>query len=214
MHWGVGNHGGVWINRDQLHADRGEGDQGQFDVLHPEGDADDGHEAGEGGAEVTDRQPPARQQEPEHIANHPQGAGAEVGAAGQFAAADRFAAEGPEGEVADHETAAGPGQTHDGQGGQQTRQPPTQAHHQSAANEPDRVQPKAQHRPRPAGVRLGRAGAHATRPWGEDGVQNVILTRGVRGPAGEAAGGGAESAAGRPHRSAAVLRAGTAMRAG
>ena len=96
-------------HRHHLHADRGKCDQRQLDVLDPEGNADDRHEAGHCGGEVADRQPPARHQKPDHVAHHPEGSGPEVVASGELPPAHGLIPKRPEGVVADHK--AGPGRS-------------------------------------------------------------------------------------------------------
>ena len=71
---------------------------------------DDADEAGQGRAEVTDRQPPASYDEPQHIAHQPQGARAEIMATVQFTSVYGFLTERPEREIANHKTGTRPGQ--------------------------------------------------------------------------------------------------------
>jgi hypothetical protein len=52
---------------------------------------------------VADCQPPAGQQEPDHIAQQPKGPGAEVTSAGELPSAHRLVLEEPKGSVANRE---------------------------------------------------------------------------------------------------------------
>jgi hypothetical protein len=112
---------------------------GQFQVLHSEGDADDGEGTGDGRAHMAQRQPQAGEHEPQHIAHRAQRAGAHVALPRQQLAADGLLAEGEERELADHEGRTGPGNAHDGDEGQQPEQPPAQAHEGAAEDEPEEV---------------------------------------------------------------------------
>ena len=94
---------------------------------------------------MADRQPPTGHQEPDHIADEPQGTVGQVGATGEIAAADRLLAEGPEGEIRDSKAGTSPGKTHDRDRCQHPRQPPAQTHHESPQHEPEHVQQEAEH---------------------------------------------------------------------
>jgi len=114
-------------------------------VLNPEGNAHDAHEAGEGGAEVADRQPPAGHQKPEHIADQPQRPGAQITASTQLLAVHGFLPERPEREPADHKAGARPGQPDDRDRAQQPGQPPAQGHHEPSEHNPEDVEQCADH---------------------------------------------------------------------
>src|SRR5262249_41197185 len=69
----------------------------------------------------------------------PEPAGAEVVAAGQISAADRFPAERKEREAAQHEARAHPRDAHDRDEHDQPGEPPRKAHEEAAEDEPEEV---------------------------------------------------------------------------
>jgi len=89
--------------REPPAADRRQGNQGQLDVLDS-GDADIVTKPRPGRKvtwPIASTSPPAENQIT--LPTKPQGAGAQVSAAGEFASADRLVANGPERKIADHE---------------------------------------------------------------------------------------------------------------
>src|SRR5437762_5779466 len=105
-----------------------------------EGNADDGDEAKDSDTEMGDRQPDARQQEPDDIADEAERAGADILLARQLVAVDRLIAEGQEGEMRDVEGGAAPGNADDGDEHDEGGQKPGEPHQQSAADQPEKIE--------------------------------------------------------------------------
>jgi hypothetical protein len=69
------------IRRDDHPADRPQRENRQLEVRPGERDADYGNREGHGGNKVAKREPPARQHQPDQIAQKTRGAGSKVGSA-------------------------------------------------------------------------------------------------------------------------------------
>ena len=114
-------------------------------MLDAEGNANDADEAGESAAEVTQSQPPARHNEPDHIAQNADGASSQICSALEVSSVDGLSAEGPKGETADHPATAGPGKTHHRDGAQHCNEPPAQRHGQASQDDPQQVEQGSEH---------------------------------------------------------------------
>jgi hypothetical protein len=108
-------------------------------VLYPERDADDGDEASTRCDYVADCEPNASDQEPEDVANHSEGAGADILNATELGTADCFFAKGQECELPYYKAGLSPGNANNGDGTNQAGKPPPEAHPQTAKNEPQKV---------------------------------------------------------------------------
>jgi hypothetical protein len=146
-----------------LQANRSQGNQRQLDVLDAKGDADNRDETGQCRSEVANRQPPARQHKPDHVADQPQRSGAEIHLSGELTPAHGLISKRPQGVVADHKASPGPGDADDRDRRHKPGQPPTEAHHNAPQNEPENVEQKAQHRIIRGAPSLTKGGASAAR---------------------------------------------------
>lgn len=120
-------------------ADGAQGQGSQLDVLPGEGDADDGHGAGQGREQMPAGDPDTAEQQPDDIAHGAQRAGADVAFTGEDVAGDRHAAEGHEGETGHHEAGPAPGDTDDADEAEHARDAPEQAGTQTEGEEPENI---------------------------------------------------------------------------
>lgn len=84
----------------------------------------DGDKAGQGVGQVAYRQPNPEQQEPDNVADHTQGTGAQVFAARESVAADMFLTEGPECQFTYDKAGAAEWDTYDTDKTEQADKPP------------------------------------------------------------------------------------------
>src|SRR5690349_13942361 len=80
-------------DRHDLLADRPQGKAGELEMRPGEGDADDRHRQEHRGDEVAEREPPAREHEPDDVADDAERAGAGIALAGHRVTAHRLRAE-------------------------------------------------------------------------------------------------------------------------
>jgi len=105
-----------------------------------EGDADDADEADDADDEMGQRQPDPGEDEPDHIADEAQRAGADILLARQLVAADRLIAEGEEGVDRDVERRPPPGNADDRDEHDQRGDEPADAELEAAEDEPEDVE--------------------------------------------------------------------------
>lgn len=120
-------------------ADGAQGQGRQLDVLPGEGDADDGHGAGQGREQVAAGDPDAAKQQPDDVAHRAQRAGADVAFTGEDVTGDRHAAEGHEGETGHDEAGPAPGDADDADEAEHARDAPEQAGAQTEGEEPEDI---------------------------------------------------------------------------
>src|SRR6202035_1742964 len=113
---------------------------GELDMRPGEGNADDGHRKNDRGDEMAKRQPPARQHQPDQIADQPERPGADIGAAGEAVAAHRLLAERQQRIGRDIERGLRPGQADDGDAHDEAGAHPAKRHPQAAEDNPEDVQ--------------------------------------------------------------------------
>ncbi len=113
-------------------------------MLNAERDADDGDEAGQRRGDVADGQPDPDQHEPDDVANQPHGAGAHVAQPRHGLAVDCLLAKREEGEGADDEAGASPGDADEGDETEQSGQPPGQPHEDASQYEPEQIEQEAE----------------------------------------------------------------------
>ena len=114
-------------------------------MLNAKWDSDDGDEAGQSRAQMPDREPQARDQEPQHISDQTNRPCPQIALAGELLSVDGFITEGPERKLADHPAASGPGQTNDRDRTEQRGYPPTQRHHEASEHDLDDVEDGTNH---------------------------------------------------------------------
>ena len=105
-----------------------------------EGNADNGHRKHHRGDDMPERQPPARQHQPDQIADQAERPGADIGTAGQAVAAHRLLAERQQRIGRDRERRLRPGQADNGDGHDDAGDHPGQRHVQAAEHNPENVQ--------------------------------------------------------------------------
>lgn len=120
-------------------ADGAQGQGRQLDVLPGEGDADDGHGAGQGREQMAAGDPDAAEQQPDDVAHRAQRAGADVAFTGEDVTGDRHAAEGHEGETGHDEAGPAPGDADDADEAEHARDAPEQAGAQTEGEKPEDI---------------------------------------------------------------------------
>jgi hypothetical protein len=108
-------------------------------VLNAKGDSNNGDKAGQSRSNVTNGKPDAGEDEPENVANRTQWTGANVLYPGNGATADGLLAKRQEGKLPDDKAGLGPRKSNNGDGAQQSRQPPTEAHIKTSEDKPQDI---------------------------------------------------------------------------
>src|SRR5258708_22368113 len=105
-----------------------------------EGNANDRHRENDRGDEMPERKPPAREHEPDQIADYPERSGADIALAGHFVAAHRPRTEWQQGIDGDIEGRPRPRQADDGDGHDDGRDQPAERHPGAADENPEDIQ--------------------------------------------------------------------------
>src|SRR5262249_26266671 len=130
------------VDRHDGAADRPEREPRQLEMRPGERDADDRDRQHDGEHEMAERQPPARENEPDDVADGPERAGAGVLAAVMLGARYRLMAERQEGINRDIEGGARPRDTDDGDRHDHAGDQPGKPHPDTAAEDPKHVEQK------------------------------------------------------------------------
>src|SRR6266702_4162745 len=131
---------GAALGRYDHLSDRPERDARELQMGPCEGDANDGDREDYRGHEVTERQPPAGEQEPDDIAEHPERAGADIARAGDLVARDRPRAERQQCVDGDIERRPRPRQADDGDSHDDGSHQPAERHPGTADENPEYVE--------------------------------------------------------------------------